>query len=201
MRFAAAVGLALIVALGCASPEEIEKMRLEREAREQREEAERKAAETAAWDALPTAERKFCEVLTEHAKLYAEADNDLKRSAVRLARSKALVAAVPGGKIQKWSAVVKTLTTTSQGNAVLEMTLPCSDFGIGTTNNELSDALYETLIPIGSPAFATLSEMKAGSGIWFNGRLISDLERLDGWAEISLTERGSMTGGYFLMRF
>jgi hypothetical protein len=194
-------GLGLI--LDPPTEERMAEIRREQEAREAREVEERQRQEAekrAAWEALPAAERAFCDALTEHARLYHGAPNDLKRSAVRAARGKALRDAVPGGRVQKWTATIKTLTTTSEGNAVLEMVLPCDDFGIGTMNNELSDIGYETLIPITSSAFEGLSDMKPGTVIWFNGALVPDDSRLDGFVETSLTERGSMTGGYFLVK-
>lgn len=219
---ALAIGLPLLVAvssvlflvglcgLGLAfgpTEEEMAQMELERSAREARAEesrrqrdAEQAAAEQARWDALPATERAFCDALTEHARLYSEAPNDLKRSAVRGARGKALLAAVPGGRVEKWTATVKTLTTTSEGNAVLEMTLPCADFGIGTMNNELSDIGTGTLIPISSAAFQSLSDMGPGAVLWFSGTLVRDDARIDGWYETSLTESGSMSGGYFLVK-
>lgn len=146
-------------------------------------------------------QRSFCAALTEHAKLYEEAPNDLKRSAVRGARGKALRAAVPRGRVEGWMAEIKTLTTTSQGNAVLEMHLYCLDtkaVGIGTWNNEISDVADQTLIRSESPDYAFLSNMSPGQLLTFNGSLIPD-DR-DGFKEISLTERGSMLEGYFLLR-
>jgi hypothetical protein len=146
-------------------------------------------------------QRAFCEVLREHAKLYEAAPNDLKRSAVRNERGRALRAAVPGGRVERWIAQIKTLTTTSEGNAVLEMRLYCLDlktFGIGTWNNELSDVLDQTLIRRDSPDYAFLSDVSPGQDLTFNGSLVPD-ER-DGFREISLTERGSMLEGYFLLR-
>lgn len=146
------------------------------------------------------AEARFCRVLKEHATLYQQAPNDLKRSAVRAARAKALREAVPGGRVLRWLGTIKTLTTTSQGNAVLEMTLPCTPFGMGTWNNELSDGRYSTLIPISSPAFEALSNMAPGTPIRFDGTLVPDPDGLDGFGEVSLTEKGSMTAGFFLVR-
>jgi hypothetical protein len=143
---------------------------------------------------------KFCEVLQQHAQMYAEAPNDLKRSAVRAARAKALRAAVPNGRAIRWLGTIKTLTTTGQGNAVLELELPCAPFGMGSWNNELSDIGYNSLIPIGSPSFEALSNMAPGTPIRIDGTLILDPDRLDGWGEVSVTEKGSMNGGFFLIR-
>lgn len=145
-------------------------------------------------------EARFCQVLEQHAKLYREAPNDLKRSALRAARAKALLAAVPGGRVLRWRGTIKTLTTTGQGKAVVELTLPCGDFGMGTWNNELSDIGYGSLIPIDSPSFQSLSNMAPGTEVRVDGKLLNDLDGLDGFGEVSLTEQGSLTGGFFLIR-
>lgn len=143
---------------------------------------------------------RFCKVLEEHARMYAEAPNDLKRSAVRAARAKALRAAVPRGRVVRWLGTIKTLTTTGKGNAVLELELPCAPFGLGTWNNELSDIGYDSLIPMGSPSFQALSNMAPGTPIRIDGTLIPDPDGLDAFGEVSMTEKGSMTGGFFLIR-
>lgn len=195
-------GWSVACCLPAPTPEqlaEFERRDQERAAERQRAAEELAAAEKAKWDALPETERKFCEVLSTHKEMYEAAENDLKRSAVRTTRGKALLAAVPGGKVKGWSATVKNLTTTSQGNAILEMKLPCDDFGIGTWNNELSDIMDNTLIPRGSDAFATLAELSPGAQLTFSGTLVRGDH--DGFREGSMTEIGSMTGGYFIFRF
>lgn len=203
MRLFLSLCAAVAWSVGCClptlSPEELAELELQRAQREQAREADRAAAEEARWKDVPAEERQFCDILTEYSQMYLATDNDLKRSALRNARAKALKAAVAKGRIERWLGTIKTLTTTSQGNAVIEMTLPCDDFGIGTWNNELSDIFDHTLVPMNSSAFQNLAELEVGNTMWFNGRLVSDRESLDGFSEASMTERGSMTGGFFLI--
>ena len=171
----------------------------ERAEQSAKEEAERQAAEQAKWAALPDSERAFCEALTTHRDIYRAADNDLKKSKARRDRAKALLAAVPSGRVQGWTGTVSTLTTTGDGNVVLVLSLPCSDFSVGTTNNEFSDLLDKTLISATSPVYDTLAEMSVGDSLTFGGQLLRD--DVNGWKGTSITELGSMTGEAFLIRF
>lgn len=98
-----------------------------------------------------------------------------------------------------WSGKVKALTTTREGNVVLQIPLPCEDFSVGTWNNEFSDILDKTLIPARSPVYDTLAEMSPGDPIPFSGRLLPDTT--NHWKGSSMTEYGSMTGVAFLLRF
>lgn len=146
----------------------------------------------------PESEVRFCVAIKDAARTYLSAENDLKRSEARNDRGRALRSAVPGGRVHHWSAMVSAMTTTSNGSAVLEMDLPCGHFGIGTWNNEASDVFDHTLIRRDSKSYEILSEMSVGMLVWFNGTLIPD-DR-DGFKETSVTELGSMTDGFFLLR-
>jgi len=198
--------LSMIGLLFPPSPEEVARLEMERAKRDaERAEAQAQAradseaAELAKWEALPKTERAFCDALKTYKAQYAAGGNDLKKSAARRDRAKAVVAGVPGGKVSQWQGTIQNLTTTGDGNVVLVVALPCGPFTVGTWNNELSDIMDRTLISRESSAFNVLAELQEGSTITFSGTLLRD--ETDGFRTSSLTESGSMNGGQFLIRF
>jgi len=183
------------------APDQQEVARMNAEA-DMRRAAERAAAAEARrelWESLPATQRAFCESLERYRALYEQTEGDLARSRLRNQRGPELRDAVPGGVAQDWVGTVETLTTTSAGNVVLVLDLPCEGFSVGTTNNELSAVLGAPLISRDSPLYDTLAELSVGDGLRFSGRLLPD-DR-DGWQLSALTERGSMTAAQFYMRF
>lgn len=184
---------------GGASPAQVDVKAVE----SARKEEERVAAQVkAAVGGIAPTQFEFCKAVIAGAKAYEAGKNDLQRSKARGDRAKAMKAVQPGPEL--WRGVVRELTTSPGGKAILVVEpLGCQDFAVRTAALELSDALrnVETLIPQDSPQFATLSAMAVGDQISFLAEFIPDAERVDAFDEVSVTERGSMTGGGFVARF
>lgn len=155
---------------------------------------------------LPEDQEKFCAVIQGTRELYEAAANDLQRSKVRGDRRRYLLAILAKGQVSRWTGQVSTLTTTGDGKAIFEVDLPCGAT-LGTWNNALSDIMSDTLIEQSSQLFGVLSELEVGSWrtkgsrVRFSGSFLVETDRPDGYAEKSLTERGSMTSPAFVFRF
>lgn len=186
-----------------ARREEERSMRQAERAEKEAARAERQAKLQEFIDSRPEQQDSFCEILTSHRDRYLAAGNDLQRSAVRRERGEALRGLLGrGGRFDGWVGKIKVLTTTGQGNAVLRLELlPCEGFTFGTASGELADVGLGTLVPAGSELFSFLSETSEGNYLKMSGRFVPDPRGLDGWADTSLTERGSMTGAGFLVVF
>jgi hypothetical protein len=144
-------------------------------------------------------QKAFCDVLVEYNRRYMAADNDLQASALRTERAAALRAAVPDGKVVQWPVTLREMTTTSGGNAVVVLALPCRPFTVGTYNNEISDLLGgDTLIRQGSETYNFFAEQKVGNSLLINGQLVP--HKRDGFTVTRLTEHDVMTAGHFLVR-
>jgi hypothetical protein len=141
----------------------------------------------------------FCDVLVEYNRRYMAAENDLKASALRTERAQALRKVVADGNVIQWPVTLREMTTTSGGNAVVVLALPCRPFTVGTYNNELSDLLGgDTLIRQGSETYDFFAARKVGDSMLINGSLVPD--KRDGFTVTGLTERDVMTAGHFLVR-
>jgi hypothetical protein len=152
---------------------------------------------------LPAHERAFCDAVSQGTSAYGallrSGANELKLTQARTTRARALTVLVGVPKIDQWVGQVKRLTTTTSGNAHLEIALPCnSPVMVATWNNELSDRADGTLIPQSSPLFSQLAEYQVGALIVFSGLLKRD--DMNTYAETSITEKGSMTEPSFLIR-
>jgi hypothetical protein len=100
------------------------------------------------------------------------------------------------------------METTSDGSASVSITL-ADGVTVNTWNNAFSDDIVtqagvQTLIPQGTKLYSALSELAVGAKVTFSGEFIrsNDFATFqDSIEETSLTEEGSMTDPEFLMHF
>lgn len=123
---------------------------------------------------------------------YATCGNPLKCSALRKTRDKAVSKATDKGRLVEWYGVIKTLSTTGDGDAFLTIAAIGQDVTFGTWNNSLSDINTGSLIASGSPLYEALSEMSEGEAVAFSGQIKG---------EKSVTEAGAMNAPDFLVKF
>jgi hypothetical protein len=150
---------------------------------------------------MPRPEQEFCSAVTTAAVRYGVAEdaneNELKLSALRRARTRAIVRAVKGGRVRDWLGTIAEISTTGEGNAAVTLQLPCG-VRVGTWNNSLSDLGDDTLIPHGSRLYVVLAETSTGTHVRISGLLLP--EEVNGFRDSSVTERGSMKEPSFVMK-
>lgn len=131
---------------------------------------------------------------------YRKAENQLKKSAIRTDRKKALQAALPNLTVKNWIGTLAKTATTSDGKAYITVKLQgAKATAVKTWNNALSDTTAGTLIGQDSPLYKTISDMKNGQLVTFSGTFLTDDK--DYLLEPSLTEAGSMTQPEFIFKF
>lgn len=155
-------------------------------------------AGAAAGQEMPADQRRFLELLTEHAEAYRRAPNDMARGATRPARARALCAMLKTMAVRGWVGTIETLSSTSDGRGVLEVRL-ADHASLATWNNGFSDQGDRTLIPAGSALFQQAVQLQRRQKVVFEGRFIP--HRDDCVREKSLTVDGGMRDPSFLFRF
>lgn len=154
--------------------------------------------------ALPATEKKFCTIVVGAGKKYksSSGENELKLSKIRGDRRNLLNAT--SASVTGWSGTIESLSTNSEGKAILSVKLPCGDDDIDvlvqTWNNGLSDIEDNTLIPQSSKLYTTLSDLGTGKEITFSGTFLTG-DETNGFHEASMSESGSMTSPEFIFRF
>lgn len=141
---------------------------------------------------MPERQVALLQAVVDGQDAYKTCPNELKCTAVRVARDKALADAKGDGGIDGWIGQLKNMSTTGSGAAYISVTVPGYDVTLATWNNALSDLADNTLIPFGSPLYEAVAELEEGTLVIFSGQLL---------AEKSLTEAGSMERPEFVTRF
>ena len=147
--------------------------------------------------------QEFCKVVQDAAESYKSTANELQRSKLRSNRREGLktFASKYGEQMEDWTGTINRMTTTGNGDAILSVaSTACGQkIELRTGNTSLFDIGNQTIIKQYSPMFNVLAALPEGTPIKFSGRLFAD-ER-DGFREMSVTERGSMTEPEFLFLF
>ena len=141
---------------------------------------------------MPEKQVALLQAVVDGQDAYKTCPNELKCTAVRKARDKAIAETVGDGEIDSWIGQLKSMSTTGGGTAYISVAVPGHDVTLSTWNNGLSDLADNTMIPFGSPLYETVAELEEGSLVIFSGQLL---------AEKSLTEAGSMERPEFATRF
>ena len=148
---------------------------------------------------LPAEQEQLSTVIKPFIEQYRSAPNELKKSALRTDRAKALSDALKSMEFDGWVGTVERMSTTTQGKAHLEIKLHKSPVSLKNWNNELSDIRGNTLIPQGSDLFRAVSELAKGDRVKVSGRFLqADKDYI---MEGSPTERGAMTEPEFIVLF
>jgi len=133
-------------------------------------------------------------------RAYKAAPNELKKSVVRSQRKAGLKKMFGRSKsVSGWTGTIKSMGTNGDGNAYVTIQLTGSKVEVLTMNNAFSDIAYGTLIPQGSAVFNSLANLSVGDKVRFSGRFLAGDK--DFIAEMSLTERGSMTAPELVFKF
>jgi hypothetical protein len=147
-------------------------------------------------------EEAFCTIVREFAQQYrslSERDgNELRLAELRSARAEALRQAMGTTQISSWTATLTKPRTTGDGDAVVQVRLPCGAT-LKTWNNAMTDAGSGTLIAHDSPLYGTLAKLHEDQLVVIDGHLFQGAR--DGFTELSFTEPGSMLHPEFLFRF
>jgi len=150
---------------------------------------------------IPPQQKAFTDAVAPFIDKYEAAPNELKKSALRSDRKTAIASVFTDSlEFTDWIGTIKTMETTSEGNAHLEIKLHEAAIQIENNNNEVSAALGDkTLIPKGSELFNKVSDLAVGTQVKVSG--VFQKGRLDFIDELSLTEEGSMTDPSFAVKF
>jgi len=147
-------------------------------------------------------EEAFCTIVREFAQQYrslSERDgNELRLAELRSARAEALRQAMGTTQISSWTATLTKPRTTGDGDAVVQVRLPCGAT-FKTWNNAMTDEGSGTLIAHDSPLYGTLAKLHEDQLVVIDGHLFQGAR--DGFTELSFTELGSMLHPEFLFRF
>ena len=146
----------------------------------------------------PREEVNFINIVLQSRDRYSAGSNDMAKGATRPARGTSICRAVPHLTISNWVGKIATLSSNSDGNGVLAITL-ADNVTVTTWNNSLSDFEDHTLILPSDPLLAQVSSMKVGDIVRFSGHFFhSDV---DCFNEQSVSIEGSMTDPDFTLRF
>jgi hypothetical protein len=148
---------------------------------------------------LPQDQKAFCDAVTGFISQYNAAPNELKKSAVRVARKQKLQELLPSLQFDGWIGELTDMGTTSDGSAYIAVKLEGNTIKIQTWNNGLSDIADKTLIPVNTPLFNAISDLKEGIRVKVSGQFVAGEQDYIG--EQSLTENGSMTEPEFSVHF
>lgn len=152
-------------------------------------------------DSVETGEQqtKFHAVITEYAKAYEAAANDMAAGAQRQRRAKA-ICAILGKKpsVKRWTGFITRLSSNGDGLGVLSIG-SSKGITIKTWNNALSDSSDNTLISADSPVMDVAMNLAVGQAVEFSGTFVRD--KADCIREGSLTQDGSMREPEFIMKF
>ena len=146
----------------------------------------------------PQNQLSFESIVIKFTVLYKKADNELKKSAIRLERKNALQGSGIPHNITNWVGTLVDLSTNSDGKAYITIRIH-PDIEIKTWNNALSDISDNTLIEQTSELYKKLMNMKKGQKVKFSGVFV--LSDNDFFKETSMTESGAMESPEFLLRF
>ena len=153
--------------------------------------------------AIPERQQQLCALVTSFAQRYKAEPrrNELRRSQIRAARTRALIESTP--QVEGWVGTLVNVTTNGDGKGVVSVKLTCDediDISVHTWTMSLADITDETLLSPSSNAFAALAELHPGQRVIFSGSFVT-ADDVNGWRETSLTERGSMTAPELVFRF
>lgn len=148
---------------------------------------------------LPNTETMFITTIESFHGPYDNAENELKKSALRSQRRDKIRAVLQSRDVSRWIGKLKLMKTNSEGKAYVTIQLPDTRIEIKTWNNGLSDVIDNTLIPNGSALYKKIADLKMGDIVSFSGRFAaSDSDYIE---ESSMTESGSMQTPEFIMVF
>jgi hypothetical protein len=140
----------------------------------------------------------FINVVSEHARKFESAKNELQQSSTRDQRKLSISKTLSNYSVTSWIGTINQLKTDSDGNAILSVKIS-SEVEVKTWNNALSDIGANTLIEKGLDLYASLFDLSLGQQIEFSGSFFPS--EVDHIKETSMTINGSMRNPEFLFKF
>ena len=162
---------------------------------------------------IPEIQQQFMNGLAEYAAKYQASTNAVQKFLLRQKRQQFLAEQLNGRVLTKWIGRIRTLLTTSNGKAYLEIelamippenatenkTTPEFRVTMGTWNNASTDFDYDTLILPGTSLHSWLANFNEGQWVFFSGNSFAGDE--DYLKEASPTETEAMLSPQFILKF
>jgi hypothetical protein len=162
---------------------------------------------------IPEIQQQFMDGLAEYASKYQASTNAVQKFLLRQKRQQFLAEQLNGRVLTKWIGRIRTLLTTSNGKAYLEIelamippenatenkTTPEFRVTMGTWNNASTDFDYDTLILPGTSLHSWLANFNEGQWVFFSGHSFAGDE--DYLKEASPTETEAMLSPQFILKF
>ena len=162
---------------------------------------------------IPEIQQQFMDGLAEYASKYQASTNAVQKFLLRQKRQQFLAEQLNGRVLTKWIGRIRTLLTTSNGKAYLEIELamippenatenknaPEFRVTMGTWNNAHTDLDYDTLILPGTSLHSWLANFNEGQWVFFSGHSFAGDE--DYLKEASPTETEAMLSPQFILKF
>jgi len=162
---------------------------------------------------IPEIQQQFMDGLAEYAAKYQASPNAVQKFLLRQKRQQFLAEQLKDRVLTKWIGRIRTLLTTSNGKAYLEIELamvppenatenkiaPEFRVSMGTWNNAYTDLDYDTLILPGTSLHSWLANFNEGQWVFFSGNSFAGDE--DYLKEASPTETEAMLSPQFILKF
>jgi len=162
---------------------------------------------------IPEIQQQFMDGLAEYAAKYQASPNAVQKFLLRQKRQQFLAEQLKDRVLTKWIGRIRTLHTTGNGKAYLEIelamvppenatenkTAPEFRVTMGTWNNTHTDLDYDTLILPGTSLHSWLANFNEGQWVFFSGNSFAGDE--DYLKEASPTETEAMLSPQFILKF
>ncbi len=162
---------------------------------------------------MPEIQQQFMNGLAEYAAKYQASPNAVQKFLLRQKRQQFLAEQLKDRVLTKWIGRIRTLLTTGNGKAYLEIelamvppenatenkTAPEFRVTMGTWNNAYTDLDYDTLILPGTSLHSWLANFNEGQWVFFSGNSFAGDE--DYLKEASPTETEAMLSPQFILKF
>jgi len=149
-------------------------------------------------DIRPDSQKSFEKICADSKAEYDKGTNDLQKSTARGNRTIAL--RQQGlNSANNWIGTIEALSTNNDGKGVISIKLN-DNISVATWNNAFSDIGDNTLIPVGSTLFNSLSSLSKGSKVRFSGNFFSRDEK-DFLKTQGIDVSDAMKNVKFLMKF
>ena len=162
---------------------------------------------------MPEIQQQFMNGLAEYAAKYHASPNAVQKFLLRQKRQQFLAEQLKDRVLTKWIGRIRTLHTTGNGKAYLEIelamvppenatenkTAPEFRVTMGTWNNAYTDLDYDTLILPGTSLHSWMANFNEGQWVFFSGNSFAGDE--DYLKEASPTETEAMLSPQFILKF
>ena len=147
---------------------------------------------------VPSDEDALIQIVGTAISQYKNGTNELQQGAARPMRARAICGVISSRRAVNWIGTISRLSTNGEGRGVLAIQI-ASHISVKTWNNAISDTFDKTLIDFNSSLFSSLTKLREGQKVRFNGQFLpSDTDCIE---ESSLTLRGSIFEPEFIIKY